>query len=260
MASADDSASRRAARRSPLAVLRSLPRGVMARGAVLIAIVAGGLLLLRWPPVAEQLTQENVTAVLGELRGAWYSPLLLVLAYALASPLGLPVSPLMIGGGAVFGAVAGSLYNLAGLALGAAGSFALAHKLGRDAVLHFTGPRLRRAERVFQRRGFWPLVQARFLPLPFAMINYGAALAGVRPGRFFAASLVGLLPATVMHTYFAARLARAAPGERAPIAAVWGTVWVLMALATGIPTLRDALRRRRRYRDLRAHRARRNKH
>lgn len=233
---------------------------MLVRGAILVAILAGGLLLLRWPPIAEQLTQENVTAIFSQLRDWWWSPLLLILAFALGAPLGLPVSPLIIGAGAVFGAFAGSLYNLVGQFIGAAISYIVARSLGREAVVHFTGPRLRRAERIFHRRGFWPLVQSRFLPLPFAVVNYGAALAGVRPGPFLAASAVGLLPATVMHTYFAARLARAAPGERAPIAFAWGAVWVGMAVVTGIPTLRDALRRRRRYRDLLARRQRQNEH
>lgn len=215
-----------------------------------MAILVAGILLLRWPPVAEQLTQDNVTALLSRLEDAWWAPLALLALLAAGSIFGMPVSPILVAGGAVFGALLGSVYNVLGLFLGAVSSFVFAHRLGREIVAHLFGQRLRRAERLFDKRGFWPLVQIRFLPVPFAVVNYGAALAGVRPGLFFLATGIGLLPATVMHTGFAAWLARAPADERARVVIAWGVVWTLLAIITGVPTLRQALRRRRRYREL----------
>ncbi len=238
-----------------LSALRTLPLRYVVRGLLLLAIVVGGLLLLRWPPIASQLTQENVTDVLSRLRGLWYAPLLLIAAYAVIAPIGMPVSPLVIGGGAVFGTLWGSLINLGGLFLGAITGFIVARLLGRDAVAHLTGPRLRRAERVFDRRGFWPLVQTRFLPVPFALINFGAALAGVRTSRFLASTAIGLVPTTVMHTYFSARMTMAGSDERPMIGLWWLVVWILLGATSAIPSWRDGRQRRRRYRDLVAQRA-----
>lgn len=235
--------------------LRAVPLRYVLRVFLLVVIVAGGLLLLRWPPIASQLTQENILSVLSRLRDLWYAPLLLVAFFALVAPIGMPVSPLIVGGGAVFGTLWGSVINLGGLFLGAAVGFLFARVLGRDAVAHLTGPRLRRAERVFERRGFWPLVQTRFLPIPFALINFGAALAGVRLSRFLAATALGLLPTTIMHTYFSARLATAPPDARTMLVLWWLVVWVALAAISLLPSWREGRQRRQRYRDLRSKRA-----
>ncbi|RMH20122.1 MAG: TVP38/TMEM64 family protein [Acidobacteria bacterium] len=235
--------------------MRHLPPRLWGRLAVLAALLAGGLLLLRWPPVADQLTEENVRAVLERLSGSWWAPLALIALYVAGAPLGLPVSPMVFAGGAVFGAGAGTLYNVVGLLLGAGLSFAVAHRLGRDVVAHLVGTRsLQRAERVFDRRGFWPLVQIRFVPLPFALVNYGAALAGVKPRLFIPATAAGILPTTVMHTFFAAWLARAPAGQRREVLLWYAAVWAAAAFLTTLPTLRQNLRRRRRYRELTARR------
>ena len=105
-------------------------------------------------------------------------PLLLAALYVTITPLGLPATPLVIAGGMVFGPLLGSLYNTVGLLIAAMAGFFFAGALGREFVVRIAGQRLRRAERVFARQGFWPLVQIRFLPIPFSMVSYGAALAG----------------------------------------------------------------------------------
>lgn len=230
--------------------VRNLPRGTLLRLAFLALLLSSGFFLLRWPPIAEQLTQENITALLTQLRAHWWSPILLVASLAITAAIGLPVSPLVVGGGAVFGAVAGSALNTGGLFLGGLIGYGIASRLGRDAIRQLTGPKLRRAERVFERRGFWPLVQIRFMPFPFALINYGAALAGVKAGRFLLTTALGIAPSTVMHTVFASKLAAADESSRLAIVTWWGAVWATLAIVTGLPTVRNALRRRRRYRDL----------
>jgi uncharacterized membrane protein YdjX (TVP38/TMEM64 family) len=178
-----------------------------------VSFLAAGAGVFFWTPLHEMLTAERVEWLIAEWRGAWWSPLLLVALYVGLALLGLPTGPLLAGG-AMFGFLHGSLYSLTGLLLGAAASYEAARFLGRDFVAQITGERLRRAERLLERHGFWPLVQTRFLPLPFSAVNFGAALAGVRPMRFLIASVVGLVPSTLIHTYFIARLISDRGGER----------------------------------------------
>lgn len=242
-------------RSSVLTRLRTVPRGLLLRLALLVVAAAAGVALLRWPPVAQHMTQENLMAVFDRFGRTWWAPIALLAAYALAGPLGLPVSPLVVTGGAVFGVVMGSLYNGAGLFFGSLLTYFLARFLGREAVAHIAGKRLRRVERAFERRGFWPLVQIRFMPLPMSVVNYGAALAGVRLPTFVVTSAIGFLPVTLMHTYFAARAARASEAARPGVLVVWGVVWFVLAVVTGLPAARDAMRRKRRYRMLKAARA-----
>lgn len=232
--------------------LASVPRAVLVRFLIFVGLLAAGVALLRYPPVAQHLERENILALLETMRAYWWSPLALLGIYWIGGTLGMPASPLVVAGGAVFGVAYGSFLNLTGLLIAACFSFFLGRFFGRELVQHIAGDRLRRAERLFDRRGFWPLVSLRFLPMPFPVINYGAALAGVRPSLFVVSSLIGLAPANLMHTFFAARMATAAEGQRWWIGAVWIGCWALIAFLTTLPTLRDARRRRLRYRELTA--------
>jgi uncharacterized membrane protein YdjX (TVP38/TMEM64 family) len=189
-------------------------RGAVLRFAVLVALVAGGLALLRWGPLAERLDAAELLATLRTVGAEPWAPAALVAAYVLLCPLGVPVSPLIMAGGVVFGFGTGTLVNFAGTWLGAAATFGVARLLGRDLVAQVLGDRLAKVEHAVERHGFWTLVRLRFVPIPYALVNYAAALAGVRTGTFLGATALGLAPAVALFTYFAAALSRAAAGDR----------------------------------------------
>jgi uncharacterized membrane protein YdjX (TVP38/TMEM64 family) len=230
-----------------VSALRRVPRKAWLRMALLLAILATGFLLVRFTPLGGLFNKDRMIALLDGLRASPWSPALLIGLYVILAPLGLPMSPLLAAGGVVFGPVWGSLYNTLGLLLGAMSAYVVGKALGRDFIVHLAGPRLRRVERAFERRGFWPLVQMRFLPIPFWLVSYGAAMAGVKVPRFALTSTLGLIPATVMHTYFLWRVVTDPTWLTGVLyLACWGTFVVV----TGWPTFRDTWRRRRRYREL----------
>ncbi len=210
---------------------RSL-RGPLLRFLVLVVLVGAGFALLRWSPLAERLDAEALLATFRELARAPWAPLALIALYALLCPLGMPVSPLMLVGGLVFGFSFGSLYNYVGTWLGAATTFAVARMLGQDFVGHLLGDRLVRVERLVERHGFWALLRLRFVPIPYPLVNYAAALAGVRPAVFLGATALGLAPSVALFTYFAAILFRAASGQRGLVLLqLGGALLALLALS-----------------------------
>ena len=226
------------------------------RAAVLVAIVVAGFAAFRWSPLADLLTREAILSTLERLRGAWWSPIALIAGYALLCPVGFPPSPLMVAGGMVFGPVYGSLYNLVGIFLGAASTYFLGRHLGRDLVVHLAGRQMKRVERALTRRGgLWSLAGVRFLPLPFVLVNYGAALAGIRPGLFLGASLLGLTLSVPIFTYFAAAIAGAATGHRTGVYVQLAVALTLLISITLIPRVVTARQRRARYRMLQSERA-----
>ncbi len=189
-------------RRIP-AVLRRVPRSAWLKLALLAAILAGGLALVLWTPVGDAFTRERMVALFDHWRSFWWAPLVLIGLYVVTTPLGfVPASPLVIAGGLVFGPVWGSVYNIVGLVSGAMSGYYVARALGREFVVRIAGESLRKAEQIFQRHSFWPLVQTRFLPVPFPVVSYGAAVAGVSAPMFLGSSALGITPATVVHTYF----------------------------------------------------------
>ena len=212
---------------------------------MLVVLVLAGFAILRWSPLAERLSWTEITETFDRLRGTWWAPALLIAAYVVLCPLGFPATPLMIAGGMVFGTALGSAYNVTGIFLGGAASYYLGRLLGRDFVLHFGGQRVRQVEEVITREGgFWSLVGIRFLPLPFALVNYCAALAGIRPGLFLSSTALGLALTVPFFTYFAATLSNAASGERSQVFLQLVVAMTLLALITILPRLWVARRRR----------------
>ncbi len=233
-----------------LAALRRIPRKAWLRMGLLVAIPVSVFIVLRFTPLGAYFTQAQIIAFLERLRASPWSPVLLIGLYTVLAPA-LPMSPLVASGGVVFGPWYGSLYNTAGLILGAMSAYWVGKALGRDFIAHLAGPRLRRAERAFERRGFWPLVQVRFMPIPFWLACYSAALAGVKVPRYALTSTLGVVPSTVMHTCFIWKLFT---DPSALVGMLYIACWGTLALATGWPTIREGLRRRQRYRDLKEQR------
>jgi len=221
---------------------------------LLVLLVISGLVALMVTPLSEYFSEQGLRDLLSSIRDAWWSPLVIIAMLVVASPLGVPTTPLLLGG-AAFGVWLGSLYNTVGLIIGAALSYELARALGRDFVLAVTGDRIRGIERRFQRFAFWPLVQLNFMPLPFPVLNFGAALSGVPRLLFLGAMTVGIIPSTVIHTYFMNALVAASWDKRGILLALYIASFLAFNVITGYPWIRRQRRRRRTYKRLKSLRA-----
>lgn len=224
---------------------------------VFVLLIAGAFAALRWTPLAAYADKDTLTAFLDRVGNAWWAPLAFLGLYLVAPPLGLPVSPLIISGAVVFGAFWGSVYNYIGCVLGAGVSFHVARGLGRSFVEHIAGNRLERVEKLIDRHGFWSLVRLRFLPIPFPLVNFGAALMGVRPAPFHISTILGHLLPIPIWTYFWASLFGAAAGTVASAGRNLAGALGLFLLLSFAPRLWQRWRRRRRLRELMEMRARR---
>jgi phospholipase D1/2 len=233
---------------------RGSARGKLLRFLVLPALLLACVVIWRFTPLGQALTAERVAVVVGNLQHSWWAPLVLVLSYIVLSPL-VPATPLMIAGGVVFGAVYGSLYNLIGVYAGGIATYELGRFFGRDFVAQIGGRRLKKVERAIARRGFWGLVGVRFLPLPYAAINYCEALAGVHRGSFLLTTAVGITPPVILYSYFSAVLARLGSGEQQRVYQKMTVATLLLFALTAIPQFVEMRKRRQRYRELRAARA-----
>lgn len=221
-------------------------RAAFLRFLLLLGLLIIAFLVFRLTPLNEVLTKEKMVALMAELRSAWWAPLALIGLYVALSPTGLPVSPLIWAGGVVFGIWWGWLYNFLGTVLGASASFLLARALGRDLIVHLTSKSLLdRTEKILERHGFWTLVRIRFLPIPFAIINFGSALAGIRWPVFISSSILGLAPSMVIWTYFGYALFSVTTADRQVAIRNVILALVLALLLTFLVPLRKAWKRRR---------------
>ncbi|MFR9673573.1 TVP38/TMEM64 family protein [Streptomyces sp. TR02-1] len=177
---------------------RRTTRGATVRLLALTVLLAG---LGAWAALGGGRALDSAVDFVGAL-GVW-GPALFAVTFALATTALLPGSLLSASAGALFGLPVGATAVVAGATAGAALSFALARVLGRPAVARYTGGggRLAGIDRFLSRRGFPAVLLLRLVPLfPFAAVNYGAGLSGVRFVPYLAGTVLGILPATLVFT------------------------------------------------------------
>lgn len=177
------------------------------RLAGLLVILAAAWVAVRATPAREYLTPAGVARLVDAVRATWWTPIAFVAAYVLACVFAFSGAVLTLAGGALFGFWWGSLLNTLGANLGASAAFWVARRLGREGVQGLLGSRLEGLDRLAQRSGFAWLLRLRLIPVvPFNLLNFGSGLTAM-PWRDYAlATVVGILPGTLVYTFFATAL------------------------------------------------------
>lgn len=130
------------------------------------------------------------------------APLLFMLIYALAAVLFLPGSVMTLAGGALFGPVLGTFYNLTGATLGATLAFLIARYLASDWVAEKTGGRVKQLINGVEGEGWRFVAFVRLVPLfPFNLLNYALGLTRLRLLPYVIATYIFMLPGAIAYTY-----------------------------------------------------------
>jgi uncharacterized membrane protein YdjX (TVP38/TMEM64 family) len=171
-------------------------------GLGLAVLIAGGLV---WLLLGGEL--DTVQAAIAST-GAWGPVVYVVLHVVLTL---VPVSKNLLSGvaGALFGLAGGIAISFVASMLSAVVGFAIARRLGREAVAEMTGPRIDRVEEILRRQGVAAVVVARLTPvLPFTFVNYGAGVSAVSLRDFLVGTAVGIVPGTVGYAALGAAAGR----------------------------------------------------
>lgn len=161
-------------------------------------IVAGGL-ALAW--VFDGATSIDALQARIASLGVW-APVGFVLIYAIATVALIPGGIFDLAGGILFGPIYGSVYNLAGASLGAAGGFLVARYIGADWVARRGGPRVQRVVKSVKADGWRFVAFVRLVPIfPYTIINYLLGLTGISFLHYMLASVVFMLPSTIAYTW-----------------------------------------------------------
>jgi len=129
-------------------------------------------------------------------------PLLFMAIYAIATVFFLPGSVLTLAGGALFGPVLGTFYNLTGATLGAVLAFLVARYLASDWVEQKTGGKLKQLKQGVEAEGWRFVAFVRLVPLfPFNLLNYALGLTRIRLTHYLIATYLFMLPGAIAYTY-----------------------------------------------------------
>ncbi len=175
--------------------------------ALALLVIVSALIVAEYAwNLSEWLQPERLTELLNRA-GGW-APLVYMALMACAVVISpLPSLPLDIAAGAFFGVWLGTLYSLVGALVGASMAFGLARYLGRGLVEKLVSGHINFCRRCSNKLLTKVVFLSRLIPfISFDVVSYGAGLTNISFTSFALATLLGMLPLTMMYNYFGATL------------------------------------------------------
>jgi len=191
---------------------------------VLLALIVAAYLARGY---LDAVAMERWVVGLGPL-----GPVLFTLIYALATVLFFPGAILTLVGGALFGPVFGTFYNLTGATLGATIAFLIARHLAADWVEARAGERTKRLIKGVEAEGWRFVAFVRLVPLfPFNLLNYALGLTRIRAVHYIVSSYIFMLPGAIAYTYLGYAGRELAAGTEGTIQKILLAIALLSAVA-----------------------------
>lgn len=206
---------------------------------LLLVIVIAGITLVIMN--REQLDASLIQNWIEQAGSA--APLLFMALYIVGTVFFFPGAILTLLGGALFGPVLGTFYNLTAATIGAMLSFLVARYLASDWVEKKTGGRLKQLMNGVENEGWRFVAFTRLVPLfPFNLLNYGLGLTKIKFSHYSLASYIFMLPGAIAYTYLGYIGKEAATGGDGLIQKAMLAL-ALLGLVAFLPRLIGSIRR-----------------
>ena len=223
---------------------------VLKLAAFLLLVAAAAYGLFFTPTGALFRTAEGRSALVRSLDALVQSagplgPVVFVLIYAIGVLI-LPASPFTVAGAVIFGKYHGMLYNLAADTLGASISFFLGRYFLHGIARGFLETRMPWLDRKAAEDGFTVIFYLRIFWFPFIVLNYAAGATRIRFRDYLLGTVLGLLPAVFLSTYFVGAMKEVLATYRRPADLLTYDLLIpvlLLVFSFFLPTLLKRLRK-----------------
>ena len=196
--------------------------------ALILFALAALALAWRYTPLREWINVESLVHWSDRFEASPFAPLIVIGGFVLGGLLVIPLMMLIAATGIVFGPWLGMLYSLLGATLSAVFVYGIGRKVGRDAVRRVAGRRINDLSRRIAKRGLLAMLFVRIVPVaPFSIINLVAGTSHLRFRDFLLGTILGLLPGTILISFFVDRIV-AAVRHPGPV------TFALLALVAGV--------------------------
>jgi len=183
---------------------------------------------LSWPTLARhQAELQVIVAARPITTGAAY-----VALYAVVVACSVPEAAVVtVAGGLLFGTVIGTALAVIGASIGAVILFLAARYAFADLMAARAAPLMARIRPGLERDGFLYLLAIRLVPIfPFWLVNLAGAACGMRLRPFAAATVIGIIPGTMVFAAIGTGLGDVLAKGQAPNLMVVFTPAVLLPL------------------------------
>jgi uncharacterized membrane protein YdjX (TVP38/TMEM64 family) len=224
---------------------RALRRKLIVRIAILVVILGGASLVAWRLGYFKLLATGGLRRLMDRLRRVpWIGPLYVV-GFAVVAALGIPLTPLVLLAGALFGFFEGFVVAWVGLTLGTSGAYWIARLIGGASVSRLLAGHEDIIAKLHGRRGFLALLRLRAIPLiPSLLLDYAAGTARMDYVAYVGATMLGSFTSTMIFVFLASHVATGLTTGAAHEALLWsvgaGVVLVAMSFA---PALARRMRR-----------------
>ena len=119
-----------------------------------------------------------------------------------------PAAILLLFGGKYFGILNGFLYSMIGLTTGATAAFFIAKKYGRDIEEEWMSKKkIQHLTKIFKKWKNYIIILGRTIPIfPPDTISFLSGASGIKFKRFLPATILGLIPTTLLLVYLGTRI------------------------------------------------------
>jgi uncharacterized membrane protein YdjX (TVP38/TMEM64 family) len=164
---------------------------------------------------------------------------LYVVCFAIVAALGIPLTPLVLLAGALFGVLEGVVVAWVGLVLGTSGAYWIARLIGGAPVTRLLAGHEDIIAKLHGRRGFLTLLRLRAIPLiPSLLLDYSAGTARMDYVAYVGATMLGSFTSTFIFVFLASHVATGLTTGAAHEALLWsvgaGVVLVTMSFAPAL--------------------------
>lgn len=129
-------------------------------------------------------------------------PFIFMLLYIIGTVLFFPGSIMTPIGGAIFGPVWGTFYNLTGATIGAGIAFLLARYLASNWVEKKAGGRLAQLKGGVEEEGWRFVAFVRLVPIfPFNVLNFALGLTRIKFSHYLLTTYICMFPGALAYTY-----------------------------------------------------------
>lgn len=164
---------------------------------LVVALIAGISVMIVYRDHLDAAALENWVKDTGLL-----GPVVFMFIYSIGTLFFFPGSVLTLVGGALFGPVYGTFYNLTGATIGAALSFIFARYMLADMVEEKTGGRIKQLKEGVEQEGWRFVAFVRLVPLfPFNLLNYALGVTRIKFWHYVIASYICMFPGGLAYTY-----------------------------------------------------------
>jgi len=167
---------------------------------ILVVVVAA----LIFSPLKKFINIETFTNLVQSIKDTPYAPYLYILIYVLGVIFAVPGFALTIIAGPIFGFWKGVLLVIIASNLGCHLTFFISRFIGGSFVERFIKEDsiADKLSRKIEENGFLVMLYIRLLPIfPFNIVNYVSGLTSIKYRAYAIATIIGMLPGTLVYVY-----------------------------------------------------------